>query len=401
MLNELLLSSLVLKNNMNSKINDRVCSTSRYCGGCQLQGVSYSKQLEAKQKYIDNLFKKYIKPKKIISMNNPYNYRNKMQVSFGIDNNKGTVFGNYVTSTHTIVPINECMICNEDSLSIIKSINKLIEKYKISIFNENSLKGCLRHILIRNTNKNEFMVILITGSSYIKNKELFIKDIIKYNKNVKTIIQNVNNKHTSMVLGLRNIVLYGKGYIIDRLCGLSFKISPSSFYQVNSRQTEVLYNTAIKLANLKRSDYLIDAYCGTGTIGIVASKHCKEVLGIELNKMAIKDASDNMRLNNISNISFINDDASKYMSFLARKKIHVDVVIMDPPRTGSDKKFINALFKIKPSRVVYISCNPETLKNDLSDLKKYYRISLIQPVDMFPFTNHIECITLLEYKYVN
>ena len=375
-----------------------ICPVYKLCGGCQYQGVEYSKQLSFKQEKVNALLNKIHKVEPIMGMKDPLNYRNKVQVSFGYDDNHNVICGNYVSSTHRIVEIDDCMICDTKANEIIQSIKKLIIKYRISVFDEDALKGCIRHLLIRSTNQNEYMVVLVTGSQIIKNKDLFIKDILKFNKVVKTIVQNINNKHTSMVLGNRSFVLYGNGYIIDKLCGLKFRISASSFYQVNITQTEVLYRKAIEAANLSKDDIVIDAYCGTGTIGLVASKHCKEVLGVEINQQAIKDAITNMKLNRVNNAAFICEDAGKYMNFLAKKKFKVDVVIMDPPRTGSDKKFINSLISLSPRKVVYVSCNPDTLKRDLIQLSKHYCIKQIQPVDMFPFTNHVECVVQLEKK---
>lgn len=370
-----------------------ICPVSKYCGGCQLQGIAYKKQLQTKQKEIETLFRKYKKIKPIIGMVDPLNYRNKVQVSFGYDESHNVICGNYVASTHTIVPVENCMICDEGANQIINSIIKLIIKYKISVFDEDVMKGCIRHILIRATRTGEYMVVLVTGSFTIAKKDLFIKDIIKYNKQVKTIVQNINNKRTSMILGNRNITLYGKGYIIDRLFKLTFRISPSSFYQVNKSQVEMLYEAAILAAKLNKDEVLIDAYCGTGTIGLVASRFCKNVIGVEINKDAIKDANINMKANKIKNVEFVCDDASRFMSKLARTKTNIDVVIMDPPRTGSDKKFMDAIFKLRPKKIVYVSCNPYTLKEDLNYLSKYYKVNSMQPVDMFPYTNHIEVVT--------
>ena len=377
---------------------ENICRVHKYCGGCQFQGIEYFKQLEIKQKKLDGQLKEFGRVSKIIPDRNPLHYRNKVQVSFGLDENGNVICGNYITSTHTIVPIEDCMICDERANEIISSIKELVIKHKISIFNEDSLKGCLRHVLIRTTNTNEIMVVLVTGTTSINKKEIFIKDILKSNKSIKTIVQNINNKHTSMVLGNKNIILYGKGYVIDKLCGLKFRISASSFYQINRTQTEVLYKQAIKAANLNKNDVLIDAYCGTGTIGLVASKYCDEVQGVELNNHAIKDAITNMKFNKIDNASFVCEDAGKYMQFLAKQRIDIDVVIMDPPRTGSDRKFMDSLLKLKPSRIVYVSCNPDTLKDNLKYMIKGYRVTSIQPVDMFPFTNHIECVVGLQRK---
>ena len=374
------------------------CPVSKYCGGCNYQGIPYKKQLETKQEYINKLLGKFGKVKPILGMDNPLNYRNKVQVSFGYDEKHNVICGNYIPSTHNIVEADDCMICDENANKIIQSVKKLIKKYKISIFDENSYKGCIRHVLIRSTSVSGYMLVLVTGTMNINKKDLFIKDILKYNPEISTIVQNINNRHTSMILGSKNIVLYGKGYVYDELCGLTFRISASSFYQVNKSQTEVLYKQAIKVAKLNKDDVVIDAYCGTGTIGLVACKHCKNVIGVELNKSAIKDAINNMKYNEIDNAFFIADDAGKYMNKLAKSREHIDVVIMDPPRTGSDKKFLDSLIKLKPSRVVYVSCNPNTLKKDLEYINKSYKVESIQPVDMFPFTNHVECVVSLSIR---
>lgn len=377
---------------------EQKCKVSKYCGGCQYQGIEYKEQLKLKQNNVERLLHSFGKVSNIIGMDNPLNYRNKVQVSFGYDDKKNVICGNYVPSTHTIVPIDDCMICDIKANEIINSIKKLIVKYSISVFDENSLKGCIRHILIRTTSLNEYMVVLITGTQNINKKESFIKDILKYNHEITTIVQNINNKHTSMILGVKNITFFGKGYVVDELCGLKFRISPSSFYQVNKTQTEVLYREAIKAANLTKNDFVIDAYCGTGTIGLVASKYCDEVLGVEINERAIRDANINMKNNGIKNASFVAADAGKYMSYIAKEKIDVDVLIMDPPRTGADKKFMNAVIKLRPKKIVYVSCNPETLKDNLCYLNKYYKINTIQPVDMFPYTQHVECVVSMQRK---
>lgn len=374
------------------------CPVSKYCGGCNYQGIPYKKQLEIKQEYINKLLVKFGKVKPILGMDNPLNYRNKVQVSFGYDEKHNVICGNYIPSTHNIVEVDDCVICDDNANKIIQSVKKLIKKYKISVFDENSYKGCIRHVLIRSTSVSGYMLVLVTGTMNINKKDLFIKDILKYNPEISTIVQNINNRHTSMILGSKNIVLYGKGYVYDELCGLIFRISASSFYQVNKSQTEVLYKQAIKAAKLNKDDVVIDAYCGTGTIGLVSSKHCKNVIGIELNKSAIKDAINNMKYNEIDNAFFIADDAGKYMNKLAKSREHIDVVIMDPPRTGSDKKFLDSLIKLKPSRVVYVSCNPNTLKKDLEYINKSYKVESIQPVDMFPFTNHVECVVGMQRK---
>jgi len=374
------------------------CIVSKYCGGCNFQGIDYNKQLDLKQKSVEDLLSRFGKVEKIIGSNCPNNYRNKVQVTFGLDEDRNIIVGNYVASTHMIVPIEDCMICDEGANKIIASIYKLVIKHHISIFDERSYKGCLRHLLIRVNCNNEYMLVLVTGSQAIRNGEGFISDILKYNPSIKTIVQNINNKHTSMILGVKNKVIFGKGYIVDELCGLKFRISASSFYQVNKTQTKVLYETAIDAARLKSNETLLDAYCGTGTIGLVCASKVKSLIGVELNRQAIKDAVNNMKINNINNAIFVSDDAGRYMETLAKNKCHIDTVIMDPPRTGSDYKFLSSLVRLKPSKVVYVSCNPSTLKDDLRYLTKYYKVDLIRPVDMFPYTNHVETVCGLSIK---
>ncbi len=374
------------------------CKVSEYCGGCQYQGIEYEKQLQLKQEAIEKLLSKYGKVNPIIGCKNPLHYRNKVQVTFGLDDNRKVICGNYVPSSHFIVPVDDCLICDEKANEIINSVKRLVIKHHINIFDEHTLRGCLRHILIRSTSQDEYMLVLVTGSPTIRNGDLFIKDILKYNPCITTIVQNINNRHTSMILGDRNINLYGKGYVYDTLYGLEFRISAQSFYQVNKTQTEVLYKTAIKAADLNSDEILMDAYCGTGTIGLACASRCKSVIGVEINRQAIRDAVFNMKNNHIENAVFVSDDAGRYMEKFAKEKSHIDCVIMDPPRTGSDYKFMSSLVKLSPKKVVYVSCGPTTLKDDLRYLTKYYDVKMIQPVDMFPYTEHVETVVSLVRK---
>lgn len=371
------------------------CPVSKYCGGCKYQGIDYAKQLELKQEKVEKLLGSFHHVEKIIGMDNPYHYRNKVQMNYAYDDNHRIISGYYVEGSHIIVPVDECQITDQKINEILYSIKRIVSRLHISIFDERVMKGCLRHVLVRSTNKDEYMVVLVTGSFNIVKKELLIKEILKYNPSVKTIVQNINRRKTSMVLGDKNTVLYGKGYITDKLCGLQFRISPSSFYQVNSRQTEILYNEAIKGAKLNKNEVLLDAYCGTGTIGLAASKHVKKVIGVESNASAIKDANINMKINGIDNTEFVLEDAGKYMEYLSKNRIHIDTVIMDPPRAGADMRFMSSMVKLNPDKIVYVSCNPITLKDNLKYLSKYYKIEYIRPVDMFPFTEHVESVVLM------
>ena len=372
------------------------CPSAPFCGGCQYQGVEYAKQLEIKQEKIEKLLSSFHSVERIISCKEPEHYRNKAQFSFARDEEGHVYYGFYMPGTHMVVPVDDCMICNDRMSKIMSSIKKTVILQHIPLYNERSKKGFLRHVLIRTSNEGEYMIVLVTGIEYNAKRELLVRQILKYNPEVKTIVQNVNGSPGSQVLGKKNIILHGSGYIKDRLCGLDFRISPASFYQINSKQTEVLYNEAIKVASLNKEQILIDAYCGTGTIGLSASRYVKRVLGVENNPTAIEDAKINRKINGISNAEFILADAGKYMEQLSRNRTHIDVVIMDPPRAGSDTRFMSSMVRMSPERIVYVSCNPDTLKRDLQYLQKYYTIEKIQPVDMFPFTSHVECVALLK-----
>ena len=248
---------------------------------------------------------------------------------------------------------------------------------------------------------NQIMVVLITNTSIFPGRKDFIKDLINRHPNIKTVVQNINPRDTNVILGEKELVLYGNGYIEDILLDIKFKISSKSFYQVNPLQTETLYSKAIELANLNNNDRMMDAYCGIGTIGLICANKVNEVIGVEIVKDAIKDAKNNAELNNITNANFVLDDASDFMVDFAKTSEKIDVVFVDPPRKGCDKKFIDSLIKLSPKKVVYISCNPSTLARDLSFLKERYDIVEIQPVDMFPHTYHVETIALLHLKQKN
>ncbi len=374
----------------------KTCKVAKVCGGCQLQGVKYQDQLAQKQKFVEKLFPKY-KVEPIIGMENPYHYRNKVQYAFGRYKNR-VLCGNYVPSPHTIVEVKDCQIASNEANEIIETIKKLVISFKLNIFDEDSLRGFLRHVLIRTAHSTgEIMVVMVVGSYAFPKKKDFIRVLLKEHPEITTIVLNYNNRHTSMVLSDKSETIYGKGYIEDVLCGKRFRISANSFYQVNPVQTEVLYGKAIELAGLSKNDIVLDAYCGIGTIGISIADEVKEVLGVEINREAIKDARINMKLNNITNASYVCDDAGKYMQKMAGKKQKIDVVIMDPARAGADNTFLNCLLKLGPKKVVYISCNPLTQKDNVNYLvKKGYRVEKIQPVDMFPFTEHVETIVLLD-----
>ena len=377
------------------------CSVSKKCGSCQYQGVPYKEQLAAKQKRMKKLLGKFANVKPIMGMDDPFYYRNKVHAVFDRDKKGNIICGTYEAKTHKVVPIEECMIEDKISQEIIRTIRDMLKSFRIKTYDEDTGYGLLRHVLVRRGfSTDEIMVVLVIGSPIFPSKNNFVKALRKKYPQITTVVLNVNDKKTSMVLGERDIVIYGKGYIRDTLCGCTFRISPQSFYQVNPVQTEILYKTAIEYAGLGRKETVIDAYCGTGTIGLVAAKRAKNVIGVELNPDAVRDARINAKENKITNARFYQGDAGEFMENMAENGEHADVVFMDPPRTGSDKKFMSSVIKLNPSRIVYISCGPETLARDLEYLTKHgYDVRKIQPVDMFSFTDHCENICLLTKKF--
>lgn len=376
---------------------DAICPYAKKCGGCDYQGIPYEEQLKRKEENVKNLLKPFVKTSPIVGMDTPYNYRHKVHAVFDCAAKGKIEAGVYKKNSHDVVDIERCQIEVEEADVIIRDIKNLLKSFKIKTYDEDTGYGLLRHVLVRKGYATEeIMVVLVLASPILPSKNNFVKALRKNHPNISTVVINVNNKRTSMVLGERNIVVYGKGFIEDKLCGCTFRISPNSFYQVNPKQTEKLYAKAIACAGLTGKEKVIDAYCGTGTIGIIASKSAKEVLGIELNKDAIKDAITNAKRNEVKNIRFVNDDAGKYMVSMAEKNETADVVIMDPPRSGSDEAFLSSVVKLAPKKVVYVSCNPETLARDLKYLThKGYKVMEAVPYDMFPMTYHTEMVCLL------
>lgn len=378
------------------------CPLAKDCGGCALQHLQYNKQLEFKTNHVQDCINKFskieVKVKPCIGMENPFNYRNKSQVPFSMFK-KEICYGFYKQNTHKIVQMDTCYIQTKDADEILKTIKQLMKKYNIAAYEEDKRKGFLRHVLIKKGfSTDQIMVVLITNSNIFPGRKEFAKDLIKQHPNIKTIIQNINTRDTNVILGEKELTLYGPGYIEDVLLGVKFKISSKSFYQVNPIQTATLYSKAIELANLSKNDRVLDAYCGIGTIGLIASKKVAEIIGVEIVADAIKDAKTNAKINNIENANFVLDDASDFMVNLAKISEKIDAVFVDPPRKGCDEKFLSSLIKLSPSKIVYISCNPSTLARDLSFLKDTYEILEIQPVDMFPHTYHVETIALLHKK---
>ena len=380
------------------------CETYKRCGGCDLRHIKYEETLRMKQNAVQSLVNKTleneVKVEETLGMENPYNYRNKAQYPVGLDKEGKPIIGVFANRTHEIIPIKECLIQNKKSENLAKFVLEFIKKNNISVYNEKTTKGLVRHIVTKiGIKTNEIMcIIVINGRNIPKEKEL-VSEILKAFPEVKTIVKNINTKNTNVIMGKENINLYGDGYIKDKLGDFVFKISPLSFYQVNPIQAEKLYNIAVKGAEISKDDVVFDLYCGIGTISLFMAKYAKKVYGIEIVEDAIKDAKENSKLNNIKNSEFIAGDVEIVLDDLInKKKIIPDIIMVDPPRKGLDNKSINNILKISPKKVVYVSCNPATLVRDLKSLEEKYEIKTIKPVDMFPFSKHVECVALMGRK---
>ena len=380
------------------------CKTYKRCGGCSLRHIKYEETLNIKKHIVQNLVDKSlvtkIQVKDVIGMEKPIYYRNKLQYPVGRDKNGLPVMGVFANRTHEIIPVENCLIQNPAAEKVAKEIFRFIKENNISVYDENSRKGLIRHIVVKiGLKTKEIMCIIVSNNEKIEKEDELIETIKGKFPQVKTIIKNINNKNTNVILGDKNIILYGDGYIYDKLGDFTFKISPMSFYQTNPIQTEILYNKAIEFAKLDKDDILCDLYCGIGTIGIFASNKVKKVYGIEIVEEAVEAANENAKINNVNNIEFMVGDVEKAFKVLIdEKKIIPNAVIVDPPRRGLDNTTINKLNELELKKLVYISCNPSTMVRDLKMLEEKYDIREIQPIDMFPYTSHVECVSVLKLK---
>ncbi len=376
---------------------EKVCPVSSKCGGCKWIDKGYEEQLKAKQTRFRKLMEPFAQAEPIIGMEQPFHYRNKVHAVFGMDAKHHVISGTYEEKTHRIVPITSCMIENQKADQIIGTVRELLPSFKIRPYNEDTGYGLLRHVMVRvGHSTGQIMVVLVLASPILPSKNNFAKALLKVHPEITTIVVNVNDRKTSMVLGDKEQVIYGKGYIEDVLCGKTFRISPKSFYQVNPLQTEKLYGKAMEYAGLTGTETVLDAYCGTGTIGMIAADKANHVIGVELNKDAVRDAVQNAKRNDISNIRFYQNDAGKFLVEMAGQGAQLDVLMMDPPRSGSDEAFLSSVVKIRPKKVVYISCEPDTLVRDLKYLTKNgFKVDRCVAVDMFPFTESLEAVVVL------
>ena len=372
---------------------------SRRCGGCPLLNLSYQEQLQQKQKLVDTLLGKFCKPFPILGMEQPLYYRNKAIATF--TSVRGRLdCGLYEEGTHRVVPFQDCLLLDRRLSEVLQAVLTAARKCHFSAYDEDHGSGLLRHVLLRRGQETgECSVTIVTPSSFFPGSREFVRLLRAACPDVTTVVQNINPRQTSAVLGNQEKILFGKGYILDILCGKKFGIGSRAFYQINHIQTERLYQTAIQFAALTGKERVIDAYCGIGTIGLIAAEHAKEVLGVELNPEAVKNAGRNAKSNGIGNARFLHADAGELMEEMAQAREKADLVFLDPPREGASEQFLGALLRLSPSRVVYISCNPQTQQRDLTILSKGgYRVEKIQPVDLFPHTKHVETVALLTQK---
>ncbi|MBR6951227.1 MAG: 23S rRNA (uracil(1939)-C(5))-methyltransferase RlmD [Oscillospiraceae bacterium] len=381
----------------NKRTNPDACPHAARCGGCQLQNMTYDRQLRWKQNLAEQMLGSFGRVEKIIGMDEPTHYRNKVQAAFGRTRDGRIISGVYQSGTHRIVPVDECMTEDRTADAIIADIRRMLPAFRVTVYDERNGTGFLRHVLVkRGFSTGEVMVVLVAATDRFPTKKPFVKALLEKHPEITTLVLNVNSKDTNLVLGEREIVLYGNGWIEDTLCGLTFRISPRSFYQINPIQTEKLYDLAISWAALDGESTVVDAYCGIGTIGLAASRKAGRVIGVELNRSAVKDAIANARRNGITNARFYAGDAGDFMRAMAEDGMKADVVFMDPPRAGSSVTFIESVATLQPKKVVYISCNPETQARDLAVFAAHgYRAMRIRPVDMFPWTKHVETVVLM------
>lgn len=383
---------------------DAECDISEYCGGCSLRGLDYRIQLEYKTNKVKNDIRRIggledVVIRDTIGMKNPDRYRNKVQIPVGIENGKA-VIGFYRKGSHNIININTCRIQHEVADKAVKAIRKYIEEFNVEPYDEKTSRGLIRHIIVKNSFRTgDTMVILVTNGNILPHSDELVKMLKSEIPKLKSVIQNINTKRTNLIMGTKSKVIFGEERILDYIGELKFYISAESFFQVNPVQTEVLYNKALEYADLNGNETVFDIYCGIGTISLFLAKKAKKVYGIESVNQAIKDAKENAKLNRINNVEFYSGNAEEVFPNFHKEGVRADVVVVDPPRKGCDPRVIDTIIKMKPEKVVYVSCNPSTLARDLKILSENgFKIEEVQPVDMFPHTTHVECVVLIEKK---
>ena len=368
---------------------------SKKCGGCPLLALPYPRQTAEKQQRLQKLLGGFAPVAPLRTMAEPWHYRNKAIASFATQQGK-LVCGLYAEGTHKVLPSADCLLQNEVLNRTLAAVQDAARACRYTAFDEDKRTGLLRHVVLRCSRKGQVLVTLVTPGPELPGSRNFCAALRKKAPWVVSIVQNINPTLSSAVLGNREKILYGPGFVLDTLCGLQFAISSRSFYQVNPQQTEVLYRAALDAAKLTGKETVVDAYCGIGTIGLCAAPHAGQVIGVERNPAAVKDAAANARHNKLTNAKFVCADATEWMTAAAGEGLHPDVVFLDPPRAGSTPECIAAVAKMAPRRVVYVSCDPETLARDTTLFARHgYKAKGFTPVDLFPQTRHVETVCLL------
>ncbi len=377
------------------------CSVYEQCGGCQLQHLSYAGQLAMKQQQVKDALMRIghldVEVLPVIGCNDPWNYRNKMQFPAAMDGEGLLQLGCYATASHSVVDTDSCMIQKAANNEVLLTVRKWMQCFGITAYDEKTGKGLVRHVMSRvGVHSGEVMAVLITSAYDIPHKKELVEWLKKYVPGLVSVVQNINKKKTNIIMGDKTRVIYGQSTIKDSLGALNFNISAQSFFQVNSEQAEKLYNTALEYAALNGTETVVDVYCGTGTISLYLARHARQVYGIEIVAPAIADAKKNAELNNCQNAEFILGDAAVELPKLLATGIQPDVVLVDPPRAGCEEKVLAAIAEVGPERVVYVSCNPASLARDLAYMEEHgYKTTIVQPVDMFSMTSHVENVALL------
>ncbi|RIU91340.1 23S rRNA (uracil(1939)-C(5))-methyltransferase RlmD [Oceanobacillus picturae] len=384
------------------------CNVYYQCGGCQLQHMSYDLQLQMKQNQVKSVMRKiahldHVPVHPTLGMEDPWRYRNKVQMPVG-EHDGELITGFYRKRSHDIISEMEtCVIQDELNDRSVHAVRRIANRLGIKAYDEKADRGVLRHIMVRTGREtNETMIVLITRTDKLPHQEELIRELTETFPHVKSIVHNVNNKRTNVILGRKTKVIWGEEYIYDTIGDIKFAISAKSFYQVNPPQTKVLYDKALEFAKIGADDTVVDAYCGIGTISLFLAQQAKKVYGVEVVPEAISDAKMNAKLNGVTNAEFVVGEAEKVMPWWKAQGLRPDVIVVDPPRKGCEVDFLQAMVEMEPKRIVYVSCNPSTLARDLRILEDGgYETKEVQPVDMFPQTAHVECVTVLEKKVLS
>ncbi|MGM9941223.1 MAG: 23S rRNA (uracil(1939)-C(5))-methyltransferase RlmD [Bulleidia sp.] len=370
----------------------KYCPVSAKCGGCDSIHCDYAETLKQKQEWIQKLYgKRKLEP--IIGMDDPYHYRHKIYASFSTTKDGRVICGMYEENSHRLIDSRMCLIQHSTANAILQSICKTATDMHIETYDEDRETGVLRHVYLRVSHATgKVLVVIVIGSRELPGSHEFVRQLVNRHPEIESIVLNWNRENTSMILGPKDRVLYGKGWIEDTIDNITFRISAHTFYQVNPVQTEVMYSTALKFADIHRNDTVLDMCCGIGTISLLAAEKARYVLGVEVNPKSIQDAGKNAERNRISNAEFMTMDAEDFIHELLDTP---DVVILDPPRNGLSESFMKTLAQLGPKKIVYISCNPQTQVRDIGYIEGKYRVGRIQPVDNFCFTKHTECVVEL------